>query len=268
MAGKQVLRIETRDRLRLGNARHVAALVRGARPAVRVRRLGSADGLGALPRLGGEGAGGRGRRCGWGNRDGPGTAGARRGHGPLTVRGPGARTRRGVPESVGRDAQGEPPSRGARGRRGLCLVSTTLGGGRGRPRECPTEVAGRHPPQPLWPLRSPGRSGEPGWGGRGAAGRPSLSWIQVKRLPGPSAGGSAIASRSCPVAPPRSSRRAAAGVSAGYRVRVGARAVKASGARSDQAEHAKADDEQEGRDQADRPSDRPELGAKAGDVGL
>ena len=34
MAGKQVLRIETRDRLRLGNARHVAALVRGARPAV------------------------------------------------------------------------------------------------------------------------------------------------------------------------------------------------------------------------------------------
>ena len=126
MAGKQVLRIETRDRLRLGNARHVAALVRGARPAVRVRRLGSADGLGALPRLGGEGAGGRGRRCGWGNRDGPGTAGAPRGHGPLTVRGPGARTRRGVPESVGRDAQGEPPSRGARGRRGLCLVSTTL----------------------------------------------------------------------------------------------------------------------------------------------
>ena len=86
---------------------------------------------------------------------------------------------------------------------------------------------------------------------------------------GPSAGGSAIASRSCPVAPPRSSRRAAvAGVSAGCRGRGGARAVKALGARSDQAEHAKADDEQEGRDQADRPSDRPELGAKAGDVGL
>ena len=48
----------------------------------------------------------------------------------------------------------------------------------------------------------------------------------------------------------------------------GARAVKALGARSDQAEHSKADDEQEGRDQADRPSDSPELGAKAGHVGL
>ena len=57
-------------------------------------------------------------------------------------------------------------------------------------------------------------------------------------------------------------------VSAACRGRVGARAVKAPGARSDQAEHAKADDEQEGRDQADRPSDRPKLGAKAGDVGL
>ena len=42
-------------------------------------------------------------------------------------------------------------------------------------------------------------------------------------------------------------------------------AEKASGARSDQAEHPKADGEQESRDQADRPSDGPKLGANAGD---
>ena len=45
-------------------------------------------------------------------------------------------------------------------------------------------------------------------------------------------------------------------------------AEKAPGARSDQAEHPKADGEHSGDGQADCPSDRPELGAKAGDVGL
>ena len=126
MAGKQVLRIETRDRLRLGNARHVAALVRGARPAVRVRRLGLADGLGALPRLGGEGAGGRGRRCGRGNRDGPGTAGRPPRAWPADGQGSGRPHAPGGPGVRGKGCAGGAPSRGARGRRGLCLVSTTL----------------------------------------------------------------------------------------------------------------------------------------------
>ena len=48
----------------------------------------------------------------------------------------------------------------------------------------------------------------------------------------------------------------------------GVQARRPRGLWSDQTEHSKADDEQEGRDQADRPSDRPELGAKAGDVGF
>ena len=211
MAGKQVLRIETRERLRPGNVRHVAGLVRDptARPVTEpVIALGGADYAAARKAL----------------RNAPRRPG-RRPHkavelvfaGPPPFDGSG-----GAPWAPEREREwahgaGEGAGRGGGGG----------AGGRARP-------AGRG--------RDPCRGGGgvlPCGAGAAGRGRGVAEADGVGALPhlgGDGAGG-------------RGGRRGR-------------------GARSDQAEHAKADDEQEGRDQADRPSDRPELSAKAGDVGL